>query len=147
MFNPSVRARTLAALHILNTERKAIVLRFLHDSDLLQYVKSFLYSLDLSNTDLNTIDLSKANLSRANLSKANLWGASITPKQLEGARNITPEQLAQIEPSKLAAPQEATPAQLSTTPAPSEIKADQTSQEEAEQQEHSPSKQDTDAAH
>src|SRR6266516_4021277 len=42
-----VRARTLAALHRLTTERKAIVLRFLHDTALLQHVKSFIYSLDL----------------------------------------------------------------------------------------------------
>jgi len=40
-----VRARSLAVLHILNTERNTIVLRFLHDSDLLQYVKGFLYTL------------------------------------------------------------------------------------------------------
>ncbi len=70
-----VRARTLAALHILNTERKAIVLRFLYDSDLLQYVKNFLYSLDLSHTDLNRIDLSHADLSHADLSSADLSGA------------------------------------------------------------------------
>src|SRR6266699_4571779 len=45
-----VRARTLAALHILNAERKTIVLRFLHDSAFLQHVKSFLNSLDLNHT-------------------------------------------------------------------------------------------------
>ena len=78
-----VRARTLAALHILNTERKAIVLRFLHDTGLLQHVKSFLYSLDLSYTDLNRIDLSGADLSgalitRANLSEANLYLANLS---------------------------------------------------------------------
>ena len=100
-----VRAGTLAALHILNTERKAIVLRFLHDSDLLQYVKSFLYLLDLSNTDLNRIDLSFANLSGADLggadlSEANLSGAIATPEQFAGAEGVTPEQLAQIKSSK-----------------------------------------------
>jgi len=80
-----VRARTSAALHILNTARKAIVLRFLHDSDLLQYVKSFLYSLDLSNTDLNNIDLSGANLTAANLSGANLWRVNLSGANLSGA--------------------------------------------------------------
>ncbi len=70
-----VRARTLAALHILNTERKAIVLRFLNDSVLLRYVGNFLYSLDLSYTDLNKIDLSGANLSGASLAGANLTNA------------------------------------------------------------------------
>jgi len=201
-----VRARTLAALRILSTKRKAIVLRFLHDSDLLKYVKSFLFSLDLSHADLHTIDLSGANLlstdlrdgnlweanfngahlqfadlsgaylpranfrdaelglanlSGANLSGANLigadlWsadlrganlsGATITPEQLEEAINVTPEQFAQIKTRKLEAPQEAKTAQPSTTPAPSEIKSDHTSQEEAEQQEHIPPKQDTYAA-
>ena len=38
-----VRARTLAALHILNATRKGIVLQFLHDLNLLQHVKSYFY--------------------------------------------------------------------------------------------------------
>jgi pentapeptide repeat protein len=95
-----VRARTLAALHILNTERKAIVLPFLHDSNLLQYVKGFLYSLDLSNIDLNRIDLSQAdlretnlsgadlswtNLSQADLRETNLSGANLRETNLSGA--------------------------------------------------------------
>ena len=141
-----VRARTLAALRMLNTERKAIILRFLHDSsigghsNLLQHVKGFLYSLDLSNTDLSSIDLFEANLYRANLR-----GASITPEQLEKATNTTPEQRAQIKPSKPAVPQDATTMQPSTTPAQPERKPTQMSQEEAEQKEHKPSKQGTDA--
>src|SRR5690348_7631731 len=53
-----IRARTLAALHILSTERKAIIVRFLYDAGLLQYLKSFFYSLDLGHTDLSGIDLS-----------------------------------------------------------------------------------------
>ncbi|SRR6266567_3174686 len=80
-----VRARTLAALRILNTERKAIVLRFLHDADLLQYVKSFLYSLDLSNTDLNKIDLSGANMSKATLFGTTLFGADLSDADLNEA--------------------------------------------------------------
>ena len=90
-----VRARTLAALHMLNAERKTIVLRFLHNSDLLQYVKSVLYSLDLSYTDLNRIDLSTANLSvtdlysadlrEANLSGTNLRNANLRNANLSGA--------------------------------------------------------------
>lgn len=80
-----VRARTLAALHMLNTERKAIVLRFLHDADLLQYVKSFLYELDLSNTDLNSINLSGANLHETNLSNAKLNGANLSGAELMSA--------------------------------------------------------------
>jgi len=73
-----VRARTLAALHILNTERKAIVLRFLHDSGLLQYVKDFLYTLDLNHADLYRIDLSRANLNYTNLRGADLSGADFS---------------------------------------------------------------------
>lgn len=218
-----VRARTLAVLPRLNAERKTIVLRFLHDSDLLQYVKSVLYSRDLSYIDLNRIDLSGADLSGADLSRANLSGANlggadlsganlhealllntrlrsaklidadlsganlyqanlsgallldarlsganlqgaslqgatlfradlsgaslrdanlsgakvsfaiITPEQLEEAINVSPEQLARIKSAKPAAPQEAKITQASTAPTPSEIKPDQTSQEEAEQ--------------
>src|SRR6266702_1693253 len=67
-----VRARTLAVLYMLNAERKTIVLLFLHDANLLQYVKSFLYSLNLSHTDLNRIDLRGANLSDADLRGADL---------------------------------------------------------------------------
>src|SRR6266699_1918170 len=84
-----VRARTLAAVHILNNVRKAIVLRFLYDSNLLQYVKSFLYLLDLSNTDLNRIDLSGANLSGANLSGASLREANLSGANLSGANLST----------------------------------------------------------
>jgi uncharacterized protein YjbI with pentapeptide repeats len=80
-----VRARTLAALHILNTERKGIVLQFLHDSDLLRYVKSFLYQLDLSNTDLNRIDLQEATMVGAILSGANLGGALLSGADLQVA--------------------------------------------------------------
>jgi uncharacterized protein YjbI with pentapeptide repeats len=77
-----IRARSLAALHILSTVRKAIVLRFLHDSDLLQYVKSFLYSFDLSNTDLNEVDLTRANLIGARLVGATMTGAALTGARL-----------------------------------------------------------------
>src|SRR5438067_775436 len=83
--NSHKRARTLAALHILNTVRKAIVLRFLNDSDLLQYVKGFLYSLDLSNTDLSQIDLSGANLINANLSGTNLYSTDLRDASLDDA--------------------------------------------------------------
>lgn len=79
-----VRARTLAALHILNRERKAIVLRFLHDADLLKSVKNYLYSLDLSQTDLSRIDLSGADLSNANLSEAELYSADLSGAHLWG---------------------------------------------------------------
>ncbi len=84
-----VRARTLAALHMLNTERKAIVLRFLYDADLLLHVKSFLYGLDLSNTDLNRLDLRGAdlrgaNLERAILDQADLRGANLSWANLSG---------------------------------------------------------------
>ncbi len=227
-----VRARTLAALHILNTERKAIALRFLHDSDLLRYVKSVLYWLDLSQTDLNRIDLNGAdlrfanlrfaNLRFANLSGANLNGASLraanlsdadlsgadltsadirnailnganfrdanlsfsrlngayfinvnlngadlrfanlsgihlsdtdlsgaiaTPEQSTETKNMTPEQLAQIKSPKPAVTEEATSEQVSTAPFQSEGKPDQTSQEEAEELEHTQPKQGTDNTH
>jgi uncharacterized protein YjbI with pentapeptide repeats len=163
-----VRARTLAALHMLNTERKAIVLRFLHDSNFLQYVRDFLYSLDLSHADLSRINLSGANLykanlreailSEANLDIANLSGAVIHPEKLKEANNVTQEQLAQskqppprykpITSAQLAAANKKQKGRrLSTPPTQSERKPQQTSQEEAEQKEHKQPKQDTDAAY
>src|SRR2546421_517462 len=80
-----VRARTLAALHILNATRKGIVFRFLHDSNLLQHVKSYLYLLDLSNTDLIRIDLRKADLYKADLREADLREADLCGTDLRGA--------------------------------------------------------------
>ena len=92
-----VRARTLAALHILNATRKGIVLQFLHDLNLLQHVKSYFYLLDLSNTQLIRIDLREADLYKANLYKADLREAKLHKADLRGAdltgAMITGEQL------------------------------------------------------
>ena len=87
-----VRARTLAALHILNATRKGIVLQFLHDLNLLQHVKSYFYLLDLSNTQLIRIDLREADLYKADLREAKLHKADLRGADLTGAM-ITGEQL------------------------------------------------------
>ena len=134
--------------------------------------KANLHEVDLRGANLEGADLTGANLQGANLSKANLDGANLnnadlseavfietdlrgadltnaiaTPEQFTLAKNVTPEQLAQIKRPKPAAPQEATTAQASTTPGPSEGKPDSTGQKEVEQQEHSQPKQGTDAVH
>ena len=80
-----VRARTLAALHILNATRKGIVLQFLHDLKLLQHVKRYLFLLDLSNTQLIRINLHKADLYKANLREADLREADLGEADLRGA--------------------------------------------------------------
>lgn len=59
----TIRARSLVALHRLDAEHQSIVLRFLYDNDLLKYVKSFLYSLDLNHTDLHGFWFAGADLS------------------------------------------------------------------------------------
>jgi|SRR5215212_2371710 len=71
-----VRAQTLATLKGLDPDRKRILLRFLHESGLIDKDKTVV-SLLIAN-------LGGANLIRANLSGANLSGArDITNKQLE----------------------------------------------------------------
>ncbi len=96
------------------------------------------YQATLIEANLSHTDLKSANLREADLSGTILSGASITLKQLEEAKNTTPEQLAEIKSLKLAATQEATMAQSLTIPFQSETKPDQTSQKEVEQQEHTP---------
>lgn len=94
------RARTLTVLRELNGERKAILLRFLHESGLITKEKSvvylsgadlsgaklsraYLHDIDLSNTNLREADLTKANLGNANLNGADLRGANLTETYLD----------------------------------------------------------------
>ena len=81
-------------------------------------------------------------LGEADLGGADLSGATLS---LEEAKNITPEQLAQIKLLVPTTPQKAKTEQTSTMPAQSEIKPDQTSKE-AEQIEHEQPKQDADTS-
>jgi uncharacterized protein YjbI with pentapeptide repeats len=102
---------------------------------------------DLSGANLSGVDLTGTRLSRVCLHNAKLYRTRVTPEQLKETKNITRKQLAQIKIPEPSASQEATTVQPSSTPALSEIKPKQTSQEEAEQKEHEQSKQNTDVAH
>src|ERR1051326_5132277 len=66
------RVRTLTVLSRLNSERKGIVLKFLHESKHIEKGKSIinLDGVDLSGSSLGGVNLSKANLTRANLKDA-----------------------------------------------------------------------------
>ena len=76
------RVRTLTVLRSLDAERKGSVLRFLHESGLIDKDK---YIIDLSYADLNVADLRKADLSGANLGKADLFGANLRRANLSRA--------------------------------------------------------------
>ncbi len=90
------RARTLTVLHELDGTRKGMVLRFLHDSDLIvtnegnsQAVIDLrgadLREADLSGADQSWSDLRKTNLQEAVLSRADLRGADLSGADLRGA--------------------------------------------------------------
>jgi len=77
------RARTLTVLRKLDKERKGILLRFLHESDLISGKARNVVALH--EADLNGADLSFAKLEGTNLSKADLHGADMVSAKLSGA--------------------------------------------------------------
>jgi uncharacterized protein YjbI with pentapeptide repeats len=81
------RARTLTVLRGLDAVRKASVLQFLYESDLIDKDK---YIIDLGGADLSGANIGRAhlfgsNLRAANLGKANLLGAYLESAYLAGA--------------------------------------------------------------
>jgi Pentapeptide repeats (8 copies) len=84
------RVRTITVLSRLNSERKKIVLLFLHESGLILKDKPIidlrganLYKINLSHFNLSDAELSgailrRATLGGANLIKTDLWGADFT---------------------------------------------------------------------
>ena len=87
-----IRARTLSILRRFegDSERKASVIRFLIEAEVIGKAKLPLSDADLSGTDLSKAilsgaDLSNANLSGADLSNANLSGADLGGANLSGA--------------------------------------------------------------
>ena len=80
------RARTLAALRVLNGTRKGILLRFLHEAGLTKGDRPVLdlALADLTNVDLVGADLGGINLERANLSFGDLNGAVLKGSHLKG---------------------------------------------------------------
>jgi uncharacterized protein YjbI with pentapeptide repeats len=82
------RVRTLTVLRRLDPDRKASVLHFLQEADLVNKDTCLveLEGVDLSEARLNGIRLDGVNLHEANLSGANLNGASLCGTNLSGAR-------------------------------------------------------------
>jgi uncharacterized protein YjbI with pentapeptide repeats len=80
-----IQARTLSLLRLFreDTPRKASVLSFLGDADLLRQL-----NLDLSQFCLENANLSGANLTRANLGRANLSGANLSYANLSRANLV-----------------------------------------------------------
>ena len=95
------RVRTLTVLRRLDAERKGSVLRFLHESGLIDKDKRI---IDLSDADLDGAYLGEANLSEADLSEAILLGAKLSGANLSAAdlsnAAVTPEQLNQARSLK-----------------------------------------------
>jgi Pentapeptide repeats (8 copies) len=89
------RVRTLTVLRRIDGERKASVLRFLYESDLINKDKPIMYLEDagLSEAELIVATLRGAilrdtTLLDANLSGADLSGATIAPEQLDKAKSL-----------------------------------------------------------
>jgi Pentapeptide repeats (8 copies) len=79
--------RTVTTLRALDIDRKNILLQFLFDSGLADFilVGASLKQANLSGADLSGANLSGANLNEANLNGANLKGANLSGANLSGA--------------------------------------------------------------
>lgn len=83
------RTVTLTALRRLDGERKAIVLRFLYEAQLLtKETFAYLEGADLRGATLRNAQLGAANLARVNLGRANLVGANLAEANLEGSELV-----------------------------------------------------------
>ncbi len=76
------RARTLTVLQRLDKDRKGALLRFLHETDLINKDKTV---INLSGADLTEANLTETNLSGANLIGADLRWANLIKANLIGA--------------------------------------------------------------
>lgn len=78
------RVRTLTVLRRLDAGRKGSVLKFLHESGLIDKDKRIidLSSADLSEANLNLAELNRVDLSRVDLRGANLRGADLSEANL-----------------------------------------------------------------
>lgn len=76
------RVRTLTVLRGLDSNRKASVIQFLHESGLIDKDK---HIINLSGADLSGVNLFSANLREANFSGANLNEAALNVADLSGA--------------------------------------------------------------
>jgi len=81
-FRAVARARTLAALSILDRDRKGLLIQFLYDTRLITTRHPI---VDLSNANLIEVNLKLTKLSRVNLSGAILSGSDLSGADLSGA--------------------------------------------------------------
>ena len=79
------RAITAITIRDLGSDRNALLVSFLQESDLIQEDNAFLTGLDLHGADLREADLYRANLSEVDLSVTNLSGASLNSADLREA--------------------------------------------------------------
>lgn len=79
-----IRARTLSILRRFkgDGERKASVIKFLIEAEVISKAKLSLRGADFSEADLAGVNLEKADLSKVNLEKANLFGANLNGANL-----------------------------------------------------------------
>jgi uncharacterized protein YjbI with pentapeptide repeats len=89
------RARTLTVLGRLDPSRKADIIQFLVEADLVQRADGRDPIIGLSGADLSGANLSEADLSYANLFDANLSYANLSYANLLDAEGITDEELEQ----------------------------------------------------
>lgn len=99
----AARARTIATLRILDGSRKAILIRFLYEAELilgkapiLTLEKADLRWVNLSYTSLKNINLGGAFLHMANMSHSDLQSARLTSTILDGA-NLEDTNLCQAD--------------------------------------------------
>jgi uncharacterized protein YjbI with pentapeptide repeats len=80
------RVRTLTVLQRLDGTRRTVVVKFLHESGLIDQDNRIvaLDGADLSYTDLSNLDLQKANLNGVNLSNSNLTNTDLRKASLSG---------------------------------------------------------------
>ena len=76
------RAQTLTVLRTLDNKRKALLVRFLYEANL---ISSSILIIDLSDADLEGMDFDRGDLPNINFSGANLRGASFRSANLAGA--------------------------------------------------------------
>jgi hypothetical protein len=78
------QVRTVTTLRILGEKRRNILLQFLRDANLIDFLlrEASMSEADLSYSDLSNADLSGADLMHTNLSEANLRGANLSEARL-----------------------------------------------------------------
>jgi uncharacterized protein YjbI with pentapeptide repeats len=89
------QVRTVTTFKMLDTSRLGILLQFLRDTKLANFIleNASLTRIDISNVNLSSLNLSGADLMGTNLSKANLAGADLSGADLFGA-NLSEANLA-----------------------------------------------------